>query len=152
MFSTYSSVLLVFGRPEHSSPSTDTQLALKQECHSKTHVQLKEFSPKASRRISGVSIAVLPSFTQNLMQTGCLILPFIADKTRHEVKKSTHVKTVLIDSAVSCGRLMQWACRSVTLASLLIFFHRSSYNNNSPGTFRYTSPVLFFGDGVKYQP
>jgi hypothetical protein len=27
--------------------------------------------------------------------------------------------------------------RSVTLASPLIFCHQSSYNNNSPGTFRY---------------
>jgi hypothetical protein len=29
----------------------------------------------------------------------------------------------------------------MTLASPLILFHRGSYNNNSPGTFRYTSLV-----------
>jgi hypothetical protein len=32
-------------------------------------------------------------------------------------------------------RLMQQACGSVTLGSLLIFFHWGSYNNNSPRTF-----------------
>jgi hypothetical protein len=38
---------------------------------------LKEHSPKASRNVSKVSGADLPSFTQNLMQTCCLILPSI---------------------------------------------------------------------------
>jgi hypothetical protein len=51
-------------------------------------------------------------------------------------RKSTHVKTMRDHSTVSRGRLMQYACRSVTLASPLIFFHRGSYNNNSPGTSR----------------
>jgi hypothetical protein len=35
-----------------------------------------------------VSAADLPSFTQNLMQTRCSILPSIADKTKHEVEKA----------------------------------------------------------------
>jgi hypothetical protein len=39
-----------------------------------------------------------------------------------------------VHSAMSRGRLMQQACGSVILASPLIFFHRGSYNNNSPGT------------------
>jgi hypothetical protein len=34
---------------------------------------------------------------------------------------------------------MQQACGSMTLASPLILFHQGSYNNNSPGTFRYSS-------------
>jgi hypothetical protein len=38
MFSTFSVILLVLGRLEHSSSSTDTQLALKDECHPKTTV------------------------------------------------------------------------------------------------------------------
>jgi hypothetical protein len=71
-------ILLVLGRPEGSSSSTDTQPVLKRECHSKTTVRLKECSPKASRN---VSVADLPSFMQNLMQTRCSILPSIADKT-----------------------------------------------------------------------
>jgi hypothetical protein len=61
---------------------------LKRECHSKTAVQLKECSPKASQNISRVLVADLQSFTQNLMQTGCSILPSIADKMKHEVEKA----------------------------------------------------------------
>jgi hypothetical protein len=54
IFSIFSVVLLVLGCPEHSSPSTDIRLALKRKCHSKTAVQLKECSPKASQSISKV--------------------------------------------------------------------------------------------------
>jgi hypothetical protein len=35
-----------------------------------------------------VSVADLPSFTQNLMQTRCSVLPSIATKGKHEVKKA----------------------------------------------------------------
>jgi hypothetical protein len=73
----------------------------------KTAVRLKEYSRKASRSISWVSVADLPSFMQNLMQTRCSILQSIADKTKQEVEKSIRVKTVLVHSAVSCGRLIQ---------------------------------------------
>jgi hypothetical protein len=83
-FSTFSVVLLVLGRPERSSSSTDTRPDLKRECHSKTSVRLKECSPKASQSISSVTVADLLSFTQNLMWTHCSILP---DKTKHEDKK-----------------------------------------------------------------
>jgi hypothetical protein len=107
IFSTFSVVLLVPGRPERSSTSTDTLPTLKHECHSKTAALLKECSPKASRSISRVSVADLPSFMQNLMQTRCSILLSIADKTKHEAKKSTHVKTMLVHSVVSRGRVMQ---------------------------------------------
>jgi hypothetical protein len=88
IFSTFSIVLLVLGCPECLSSSTDTQLALKRECHSKTAVQLKECSSKASRSISRVLVADSLSFTQNLMQTYCLILPSIAGKTKYEVRKA----------------------------------------------------------------
>jgi hypothetical protein len=67
-FFNFYAVLLVFGLPERSSSSTDTRPAFKHECHSKTAFRLKEHSPKASRSISRVSVADLPSFTQNLMQ------------------------------------------------------------------------------------
>jgi hypothetical protein len=87
-FSTFSIVLLVLGHPEHSSSSADTQPALTCECRSKTAVRLKECSPKASHSISRVLVADLPSFTQNLMQTCYLIVPSIAGKTIHEVKKA----------------------------------------------------------------
>jgi hypothetical protein len=88
IFSTSAVVLLVLGHPEHLSSSTVIQPALKHECHSKTAVQLKECSPKASRSISRVSVADLLSFTQNLMHTRCSILPSIADKTKHKLQKA----------------------------------------------------------------
>jgi hypothetical protein len=47
IFTTFSVVLLVLGCPERLSSLTDTQPALKRECHSKTSVWLKERSPKA---------------------------------------------------------------------------------------------------------
>jgi hypothetical protein len=64
------------------------QLAVKHECHSKTAVRLKERYPKASRSISGVSVADLLSFAQNLIQSCCSILPSIADEMKHEVEKA----------------------------------------------------------------
>jgi hypothetical protein len=67
---------------------TDTRPALKHECHSKTAVWLKECSLKASWSISRVSATNLPSYAQNLMQARCSILPYIADKTKHEVEKA----------------------------------------------------------------
>jgi hypothetical protein len=42
-----------------------------------------------------------------------------------------------VHSAVLHDRLLQYTFGSVTLASPLIFFHGGTYNNNSPGTFRY---------------
>jgi hypothetical protein len=64
-----------------------TQEALKHECYSGTIVRLKECSPKASLSIRRVAVVDLPSFMQNLMQTRSLILPSIADKTKHKVEK-----------------------------------------------------------------
>jgi hypothetical protein len=91
-FSTFSVVLLMLGRPERSSSSTDTQPALKHECHSKTTVWLKECSPKAVRSFLRVSVVDLPSFTQNLMQTHCSILPSVTAKGKHEVEKALGYK------------------------------------------------------------
>jgi hypothetical protein len=87
-FLTFSVILLVLGHPECLSSSTDTRLALKRECHSKTTVQIKECSPKASRSISRILVADILSFAQNLMQTCFSILPSIADKVKQEVEKA----------------------------------------------------------------
>jgi hypothetical protein len=86
IFSMFSAILLVLGYLERLSSSTDTQPALKRECHSKTTVQFKECSPKASQSISRVLVAHLPSFTRNLMQIRCPSLSSIADKIEHEVE------------------------------------------------------------------
>jgi hypothetical protein len=48
ILSTFSVALMMLGRPERSSSSTDTRPALKRECHSKTAVRIKECSSKAS--------------------------------------------------------------------------------------------------------
>jgi hypothetical protein len=54
----------------------------------KSRVRLKACFPKASRSISKASVAHLLSFKQNLMQTVCSILPFIAAKGNNEVEKA----------------------------------------------------------------
>jgi hypothetical protein len=87
-FSTFSVVLLMLGRPERLSSSTNPQLSLKHECHSKTTVRLKECFAKASRSISRFLVADLPSFVQNLVQTCCSILLSIADKRKHKFEKA----------------------------------------------------------------
>jgi hypothetical protein len=53
IFSTFSVVLLVLGRPKCLLSSTDTRPALKHECHSKTTVRLKECSPKPHEAFLG---------------------------------------------------------------------------------------------------
>jgi hypothetical protein len=86
-FLTFSVFWPVLGPPENSSSSTEIRLALKRECHSNTAVRLKECSRKASRSISRVSIADLPSLMQKLMQTRYSIWPSIADETKHDSEK-----------------------------------------------------------------
>jgi hypothetical protein len=80
--------LLVFDRPERSSSSADNRPALKHECHSKSALRLKECSSKASRSISRVSLADLPSFSQNLVQTRLLEFAIDRSQKKHEVKKA----------------------------------------------------------------
>jgi hypothetical protein len=86
-FSTFSVILPVLGHPECSSSSTDTRLALKHVCHSKTAVQLKEmFSKSLTKHFKGFGSG-FTKLQANLMQIRCSILPSIADKTKHEVEK-----------------------------------------------------------------
>jgi hypothetical protein len=107
IFSTFSVILLVSGHPEHLLSSTDTQLAFKCECHSKTAVRLKECSPKASQSISRVLVADLPSFTQYLMQDTLLDFAIYHRKNETRYQKRTRVKTMRVHTAVSRCRLMQ---------------------------------------------
>jgi hypothetical protein len=80
---TFAVFLLVLGRLERLSSSTDSQLALKREYHSKPAIQLKECTPKASRNILRVSVADLSNTTLNLMQTRCLI--FAIHRRQNEI-------------------------------------------------------------------
>jgi hypothetical protein len=67
---------------------------------SKTAVQLKECSPKASESISKVSVADLLSFMQNLMQT---LLDIAVHCSHRETrrKKCTLVKTMCSQHSVT---------------------------------------------------
>jgi hypothetical protein len=78
IFSSFSVILLVLGRPERSS-STDTQPALKHELS-----RLKNDLKILTKHFKGLAVN-LPNFTLNLV---LLILPSIADKMKHEVKKA----------------------------------------------------------------
>jgi hypothetical protein len=65
--STFSILLLKLSHPERLSSSIDIQQTLKRECQTKTTVQLKECSPKATQSTSS--------------------LPSIADEMKQELKE-----------------------------------------------------------------
>jgi hypothetical protein len=67
--STVSLVHAVDGRPVCGSSSMDVRPFLNREYHSDVLDRLNAVSPNACCSISYVSVAVLPSFWQNLMQT-----------------------------------------------------------------------------------
>ena len=86
-FSITSSFQLVDGLPEHASLSPDIRLFLKQLNHSFIWVWLKALSPKAWI----VSVWLLPSFWQNLIQYLCSMLSVIilASKTMTIMRYTT---------------------------------------------------------------
>jgi hypothetical protein len=55
------------------------------------------------------------------------LLDYAIHRRQNETRsrKSTRVNTMLVHSAMSRGRLIQWAFGSVTLASPLIFFTKA---------------------------
>jgi hypothetical protein len=68
----FSGVVLVDGRPEGSSSSTDVRRSLKRLYHKKVLLWLMALSPKASCSIRWVSAAIFfLRFKQNLMQILC---------------------------------------------------------------------------------
>jgi hypothetical protein len=98
--------LLVLGRPEHSS-STETRPALKHECHSKTAVRLKEYSPKASRSIFKGFGGGFTELQAKLHADTLLDFAIHGRQNEPQSRKSTRVKTMHVHSAVTRGRLMQ---------------------------------------------
>jgi hypothetical protein len=116
IFSILSVVLLVLGHPERLSSSTNTQLALKRECHSITAVRLKEcFSKTIMKHLKGFG----SRFTEIHAKLDVdMLLDFAIHRRQNETRsrKRTCVKTMCVHSMVSCGRVKQQACRSVTLA------------------------------------
>jgi len=71
-------VLLVDGRPERSSSSTDVRPSLKHLYHKKVLLWLMALSPKASCSIQWVSAAVFLRLKQNLMQILCCLKSVIS--------------------------------------------------------------------------
>jgi hypothetical protein len=69
--STVSLVRAVDGRPVCGSSSMDVRPFLNREYHSNVLDRLNAVSQNVCCSISYVSVAVLPSFWQNLMQTRC---------------------------------------------------------------------------------
>jgi hypothetical protein len=69
--STVSLVRAVYGRPVCGSSSMDVQAFSNREYHSNVLDRLNAVSPNACCSVSYISVAVLPSFWQNLMQTRC---------------------------------------------------------------------------------
>jgi hypothetical protein len=76
--STVSLVRAVDGRPVCVSSSMDVRPFLNREYHSNVLDRLNAVSPHACCSISYVSVAVLPSFWQNLMQTRCSFSTYIS--------------------------------------------------------------------------
>jgi hypothetical protein len=68
-FSTLSVTLLVLGRPDHSSSSTDISQAFKHKGLSKTASHLEECSPKSLTKHFKFLVSDLLSFMKNVMQT-----------------------------------------------------------------------------------
>jgi hypothetical protein len=104
--STFSVVLLVLGRPERSSSSTDTRPALKRKLHSKTAVRLKVVLQKPQKDFRDFGSAFTKLHTKLDADT---LLEFAIHRRQNETRsrKKTLVKTMRVLSAVSRRKLMQ---------------------------------------------
>jgi hypothetical protein len=95
----FSGVVLVDGRPERSSSSTDVRPSLKRMYHKQVLLWLIALSPNASLSILWVSATVFLSLKQNLMQIFCSLKSAIlggekiAGPLKHDVTV-THVTQV----------------------------------------------------------
>jgi hypothetical protein len=74
----FPNVVLVDGRPESSSSSTDICLSLKRLYHKKVLLWLMALSPKASCSNQWVSAAVFLRLKQNLIQILCSLKSIIS--------------------------------------------------------------------------
>ncbi|CAI6346537.1 unnamed protein product [Macrosiphum euphorbiae] len=86
-FATISTFLDVEGRPARESSLMSSRPSINLLCHSNVLDRLIASSSNAFLIISKVSVADLPSLTQNLMQTRCSSL-FDMTKTAHTLKVS----------------------------------------------------------------
>jgi hypothetical protein len=118
------------GRPVCGSSSMDVQPFLNRWYHSSVLDRINAVSPNACCNISYVSVAVLPSFWQNLMQTRC---SFNTSISQHDGGTNTialYIKSRLSLAAIrSSGMWRQemfpsiWhGCHFVTISSFSINF------------------------------
>jgi hypothetical protein len=90
---TVSLVRTVDGRPVCGSSTMDVRPFLNREYHSNVLDRLNAVSPNACCSISYVSVAVLPNFWQNLMQTRCSFNTSISQYDGEQIRlhcRSTH--------------------------------------------------------------
>ena len=82
----------MLGRPERSSLAVEFLPFLKRPYHSNVRLRLTHESPKARFNISKVSLPVLPTLTQNVMQTLCTSTSAITpiSENRRRLMQYTH--------------------------------------------------------------
>jgi hypothetical protein len=88
-FSTFSVVLLVLGRPERSSSSTDTRPAMKRECQSKPLSGLKNVLEILTKHFNGFDIG----FTEIQAK---LDADMLLDFTIHRRQNETRSRKALV--------------------------------------------------------
>jgi len=130
IFSTFSSVRLVDGRPEWGWSSTLISPLLNRANHSKTCVRLSASSLKAFWSISCASAVVIPKRKQNLKQIRCSVRSDITI-SREELDnnwENWQHKPVQISTATSAWLLTREGCNYTHLAEE----HSTTIRKSSP--------------------
>jgi hypothetical protein len=106
----FSSVVLVDGRPERSTSSTDVRPPLKRLYHKKVLLWLIALSPNASLSMWWVSAAVLLSLKRNLMQILCSLKSAnsVGEKIAGPLKRDVTETHVTQERALSACRLLAY--------------------------------------------
>ena len=136
IFSTFSSVWLVDGRPEWGWSSTLISPLLNRTNHSKTCVRLSASSLKAFWSISCASVAVFPRRKQNLKQNRCSVRSdmTISREELHNTWENSQHKPVQPSTATSAWLLTCEGCNCTHLAGE----NSTTIRKSSP------KPVQFF--------
>jgi len=112
IFSTFSSVRLVYRRPEWEWSSTLISPLLNRANHSKTCVRLSASSLKAFWSISCAFVAVFPRRKQNLKQIRCSVQPdiTISPEELDDTWENWQHRTVRLSTAMSTWLLTRVGC------------------------------------------
>jgi hypothetical protein len=107
--STVSLVRAVYGRPVCGSWSMDMRPFLNRKYYSNILDRLNAVSPNACCSISYVSVAVLPSFWQNLVQTRCSFSTSVSQYDRGTITIALLINSLTTES--NCNPLL-WCVAS----------------------------------------